>query len=471
MKPITIPNISIPTIGIPTIGIPSVGFPSASGGGGLSWPAGMKEHIKAWYDPKKQGMTNYDVIEAYTEDFSKNPWNNKTEKYVGNLTSKTLTVTEVLVRSALIYTNIKPYNFKVRITGLINNQKVIFGDDTSQYRALIVDKDGIYDINWEDNHNAYCIWIDFIGECNITITQLPTSILKDFSGNGNHAYLYGGKGKLNSGMGVYKVDFTSWRKSSVQTEVKPDVVKVTPNTSGYLFVQYASSAEIPSYKIKVIGLGDNVLKYQYATENGRKEINIVEGENELPTSIKVSNDYQIGYRLTPGTSVFTITQIPDYPDQLCYDGKMYAVCYGFPILTDYTVMAERIILDNSDIADWAFIAKRGYPAINGAFTFEKDIDDTSDNLRTISFGRTSVIYNPIKERSISYQTKNKYNGQDIIVGNVDDVDFLLIGAGILDTNLNFVKEKMRVAHGAIIVADRSFTEEEINWLKQNWDKI
>ena len=42
MNPITIPNISIPTIGIPTIGIPSVGFPSASGGGGLSWPAGMK---------------------------------------------------------------------------------------------------------------------------------------------------------------------------------------------------------------------------------------------------------------------------------------------------------------------------------------------------------------------------------------------------------------------------------------------
>lgn len=82
-----------------------------------------------------------------------------------------------------------------------------------------------------------------------------------------------------------------------------------------------------------------------------------------------------------------------------------------------------------------------------------------------------MIYKPIKERSISYQTKNKYNGQDIIVGNVDDVDFLLIGAGILDTNLNLVKEKMRVAHGAIIIADRSFTEEEINWLKQNWDKI
>lgn len=184
-------------------------------------PPEIKDALVAWYSPYcKQRMTNYDVIEAYMEDFSKNPWNNKTEKYVGNLTSKALTVTEVLVRSALIYTNIKPYNFKVRITGLINNQKVIFGDDTSAYRALIVDKDGIYDINWEDNHKAYCIWMDFIGECNITITQLPTSILKDFSGNGNHAYLYGGKGKLNSGMGLYKVDFTSWSKSSLQTEVK-----------------------------------------------------------------------------------------------------------------------------------------------------------------------------------------------------------------------------------------------------------
>lgn len=468
MKPITIPNISIPTIGIPTIGIPSVGFPSASGGGGLSWPAGMKEHIKAWYDPKKQGMTNYDVIEAYTEDFSKNPWNNKTEKYVGNLTSKTLTVTEVLVRSALIYTNIKPYNFKVRITGLINNQKVIFGDDTSQYRALIVDKDGIYDINWEDNHNAYCIWIDFIGECNITITQLPTSILKDFSGNGNHAYLYGGKGKLNSGMGLYKVDFTSWRKSSVQTEVNPDVVKVTPNTSNYLFIQYANSVEIPSYKIKVIGLGDNVLKYQYATENGRKEINIVEGENELPTSIKVSNDYQIGYRLTPGTSVFTITQIPDYPDQLCYDGKMYAVCYGFPILTDYTVMAERTWFESGPYC--AFISNRDDDIPEnkrGAFVFEQlngGVQGTS------SFGSIPSI-NFVSEK-ISWQTKESYNGKSIGFGsNISSNPVIVVGAGVYYTNSDGVASYANLCHGAIIIADRSFTEEEINWLKQNWDKI
>jgi hypothetical protein len=473
MNPITIPNISIPTIGIPTIGIPSVGFPSASGGGGLSWPAGMKEHIKAWYDPKKQGMTNFDVIESYITDFT--TWRTADKNYVGlTIRSSSFSISFNKVSNHVImwkpnYLFNEEGQVKLQVSRITDNISIIIKHGTQEFP--IVNGVNTFSFTQEENKSLSFVCKNVFQDTNITITQLPTSILKDLSGNGNHAYLYGGKGKLNSGMGLYKVDFTSWRKSSVQTEVKPDVVKVTPNTSNYLFVQY-DTIEIPSYKIKVIGLGDNVLTYQYAAENGRKEINIVEGENELPTSIKGSAAYQVGYKLTtPGTSVFTITQIPDYPDQLCYDGKMHAVCYGFPILTDYTVMAERAILDNSDIADWAFIAKRDYPAINGAFTFEKDIYDTSDNLRTISFGRTSVIYNPIKERSISYQTKNKYNGQDIIVGNVDDVDFLLIGAGILDTNLNLVKEKMRVAHGAIIVADRSFTEEEINWLKQNWDKI
>ncbi len=37
-------------------------------------PDWFKESIVAWYSPYcKQGMTNYDVIEAYTEDFSKKP--------------------------------------------------------------------------------------------------------------------------------------------------------------------------------------------------------------------------------------------------------------------------------------------------------------------------------------------------------------------------------------------------------------
>lgn len=465
MKPIIIPNISIPTIGIPTIGIPSVGFPSASGGGGLSWPAGMKEHIKAWYDPKKQKLTNYDVIESYTEDFTSNNW-----KHTNNVT-----VTSNSFR--LTYGNltyelypIKDYNTKpmtVIVKGLVGIKGFIryrYG----QKDYIDINKDGVYYLPAKvDDVTVLGFQTHFKSECDITITQLPTSILKDFSGNGNHAYLYGGKGKLNSGMGLYKVDFTSWRKSSVQTEVKPDVVKVTPNTSDYLFIQYANSVEIPSYKIKVIGLGDNVLKYQYATENGRKEINIVEGENELPTSIKVSNDYQIGYRLTPGTSVFTITQIPDYPDQLCYDGKMYAVCYGFPILTDYTVMAERTWFEKEEYSAFISNSLGGMEdPSNGAFSVELK---SLNSFTAISFGSITSI--GIPEKGITYQTKQSYNGNSINVGTKESNDILILGGRYFYKNDNVVGNTWTGCHGAIIIADRSFTEEEINWLKQNWDKI
>lgn len=473
MNPITIPNISIPTIGIPTIGIPSVGFPSASGGGGLVWPAGMKEHIKAWYDPKKQGMTNYDVIEAYVEDFTN--WYKEINNGTVTATNKSFHFTEVKKigsTSAIVRLVSHRINgeIKLNIKGVTEDNPISFTEYSTT--VLTVNKDGVYTLVINDA--TVGIYFTKVGVVDVTVTQLPTSILKDFSGNGNHAYLYGGKGKLNSGMGVYQQDFSKLIISRVDKKQDPFSFTVSGSGGSYLAYMQLGNWNNKAFKIlaNINAKSDYLyLRFRNSTDAVITSVMLKNGENIIPAqNIEGATKAVFEYSLKEGETI-TITQIPDYPDQLCYDGKMYAVAYDMPILTDYTVMAERTILDNSDIADWAFIAKRDYPAINGAFTFEKDIDDASDNFRTISFGRTSVIYKPIKERSISYQTKNKYNGQDIIVGNVDDVDFLLIGAGILDTNLNLVKEKMRVAHGAIIIADRSFTEEEINWLKQNWDKI
>lgn len=473
MNPITIPNISIPTIGIPTIGIPSVGFPSASGGGGLVWPAGMKEHIKAWYDPKKQGMTNYDVIEAYVEDFTN--WYKEINNGTVTATNKSFHFTEVKKigsTSAIVRLVSHRINgeIKLNIKGVTEDNPISFTEYSTT--VLTVNKDGVYTLVINDA--TVGIYFTKVGVVDVTVTQLPTSILKDFSGNGNHAYLYGGKGKLNSGMGVYQQDFSKLIISRVDKKQDPFSFTVSGSGGSYLAYMQLGNWNNKAFKIlaNINAKSDYLyLRFRNSTDAVITSVMLKNGENIIPAqNIEGATKAVFEYSLKEGETI-TITQIPDYPDQLCYDGKMYAVAYDMPILTDYTVMAERTILDNSDIADWAFIAKRDYPANNGAFTFEKDIDDASDNLRTISFGRTSVIYKPIKERSISYQTKNKYNGQDIIVGNVDDVDFLLIGAGILDTNLNLVKEKMRVAHGAIIIADRSFTEEEINWLKQNWDKI
>ena len=436
--------------------IASVGRMMRKGGGGLSWPAGMKEHIKGWYDPKKQGMTNFDVIESYADDFTK--W--RIENTGVTSTQKKIVIaagTELKYNVAYKGFGNSIAEFDIKYTGnaVIRYQ---YNKEDGTTGIITINRSGIYhlpaSIKAQKNFGFYCNPQTVTEEA--TIEQLPTSILKDFSGNGNHAYLYGGKGKLNSGMGLYKVDFTSWRKSSVQTEVKSDVVKVTPNTSDYLFIQYASSAEIPSYKIKVIGLGDNVLKYQYATENGRKEINIVEGENELPTSIKVSNDYQIGYRLTPGTSVFTITQIPDYPDQLCYDGKMYAVAYDMPILTDYTVMAERTWFDKTGVKYFLSKYKENESVPAQLFKFEWIVNGKE---YSTSLGRDVEVVFP---NEITWQTKTSYNGKGLPNSTYEDGDLLLIGKVWLNSTNYFIG-----CHGAIIIADHSFTEEEITWLKDN----
>ena len=428
-------------------------------------PDWFKESIVAWYSPYcKQRMTNFDVIESYTEDFSKYPWYNKTERYVGNLTSKALTVTEVLVRSALIYTNIKPYNFKVRITGLINNQKVIFGDDTSPYRALIVDKDGIYDINWEDNHKAYCIWIDFIGECNITITQLPTSILKDFSGNGNHAYLYGGKGKLNSGMGVYQQDFSNVRGV---TTVSANGFELFREGTGGTYLARISIGYWNNKECKLLFETNNTsnlyyIRYRKANNDIVTSVRLHNGENIIPAQDDLADVSEVIFEgALRDNEYIRVTEIPDCPDQLCYDGKMYAVCYGFPILTDYTVMAERTWFERQNRA--CFLSKITTSG-TGAFGFEFYNEYNEDT--TYSFGRVNNV-EQFKD-GITYQITNSYNG-------IVKLDYIVNGKDNAELYIGKLRPSERPAfigcHGAIIIADRSFTEEEINWLKQNWDKI
>lgn len=439
-------------------------------------PDWFKESIVAWYSPCKQKLTNYDVIEAYTEDFT--TWTVNKKEVIANVTSKSITITNVLNSNPLIYAY-DTFSVRLRIDGLKNGQGIFFGDN----KEYTISENGIYDIDTTEN-----IRTNFIGECNITITQLPTSILKDFSGNKHDAYLYSFKGKLNSGVGIYAQDFKNWNYgSSINNNISTKsynkfhiVKKKADNWFGFTIGIPKTNYYNQSYKLKfTINKKIDDIKFNVASTDGNLKttnvysVKINDGSiidipvisEEIFNNKEESNIY---YDFGTNKDIeIDVEMIANYPNQLCYDGKSYAVAYGLPILTDYTIITDRTILDNSDIADWAFIAKRDYPAINGAFTFEKDIDDTSDNLRTISFGRTSVIYKPIKEHSISYQTKNKYNGQDIIAGNVDDVDFLLIGAGILDTNLNLVKEKMRVAHGDILLFNRTLTEYEISWVKNN----
>lgn len=426
-------------------------------------PPEIKKSIVAWYDPKKQGMTNYDVIEAYVEDFT--DWYKEINNGTVTATNKSFHFTEVKKigsTSAIVRLVSHRINgeIKLNIKGVTEDNPISFTEYSTT--VLTVNKDGVYTLVINDA--TVGIYFTKVGVVDVTVTQLPTSILKDFSGNGNHAYLYGGKGKLNSGMGLYKVDFTSWRfyPSFNTVEYYHNKLVIKKATDSKNLCAHTFTDKFTA-KISNIPDGTN-LYYKYYDKINKKNVSILlhNGINEI--------DYTNADGNIDATNMFiiskdvdfniTIEQIPDYPDQLCYDGKMYAVCYGFPILTDYTVIAERTWFEK----EGAFIVKGSSP--NYGFVFER-FDGDLERVQSLGAWNTITINT---DSAVSYLTKNKYNDSNIKNGIGVDEDVLCVG-GSYKKETNIGSLLFIGCHGAIIVADRSFTEEEINWLKQNWDKI
>ena len=424
-------------------------------------PDWFKESIVAWYDPKKQGMTNYDVIEAYAEDFTK--WAYRNSRGTAKITNNTIVITNVVETNNIVEDSNEPYSdLTIRVTGATENKYLIVRQGRGKPETHIK-KDAVY--TFKDNNLYFGFGVSVIGECNITITQLPTSILKDFSGNGNHAHLYGGKGKLNSGMGVYKFDFLSdLRINSAYlpyTERQDDkICSLAGHPAGWLF-QFTSLSDIPAFKVEVKGIVNDRFIYRYYDENGNRGKEIIINKDsiyELPISYSVENNTGVGIvcnNICQDNVCFT--QIPDYPDQLCYDGSMCAVVYEFPILTDYTIIADRTWFNIGDIS--CFIGKRNASGDNlGAFEFEFRAN------RTFSFGGSNVII--FADNNIVYQTKNSYNGTEIKPGSLDDTDVLIIGAAQRNVN-NRTQDPYIGCHGNILLFNRSLTEYEISWVKNN----
>lgn len=469
MTPITIPNITIPVIGLPTIGIPSVGFPSASGGG-LAWPAGLKESIKAIYDPAKQGMTNYDVIESYADDFTK--W--RIESTGVTSTQKKIVIaagTELKYNVAYKGFGNSIAEFDIKYTG---NAVITYryNKEDGTVGTIAINESGIYhlpaSVRTQKNFGFYCNPQTVTEEA--TIEQLPTSILKDLSGNGNHAYLYGGKGKLNSGMGVYQQDFSKLIISRV--DKKQDSFSFTVSGSGGSYLAYMQLGNWNNKAFKILvninAKSDYLyLRFRNSTDAVITSVMLKNGENIIPAqNIEGATKAVFEYSLKEGETI-TITQIPDYPNQLCYDGKMYAVCYDFPILTDYTVMAERTWFEKEEYSAFISNSLGGMEdPSNGAFSVELK---SLNSFTTISFGSITSI--GIPEKGITYQTKQSYNGNSINVGTKESNDILILGGRYFYKNDNAAGNTWTGCHGAIIIADRSFTEDEITWLKDNWKKI
>lgn len=423
-------------------------------------PDWFKESIVAWYSPYcKQRMTNFDVIEAYTEDFTK--WAYRNYRGTAKITNNTIVITNVVEVNNIVEDDKEPYSdLTVRVTGVTENKYLIVRQGRGKPETHIK-KDGVY--TFKDNNLYFGFGVSVIGECNITITQLPTSILKDFSGNGNHAYLYDGKGKLNSGMGVYKFDFLSDLRInsayiSYLDRQEDKICSLIGHPAGWLF-QFISLSDIPAFKVEVKGIVNDRFVYRYYDENGNRGKEIIinkDGIYKLPISYSVKNNAGVGIVCSNAcVDNVCFTQIPDYPDQLCYDGKMYAIAYGMPILTDYTIIADRTWFKDK-INSWSYFADK-----KKAFTFERTSNGKSFN--AMSFAAETVI--ELQKDGVSYQTKVSYNGNAINYHSdqADNDDRLVIGS----TKDSLGNQCFIGCHSDILIFNRTLTEYEISWVKNN----
>lgn len=438
-------------------------------------PDWFKESIVAWYSPYcKQGMTNYDVIEAYVEDFTN--WNYVKARGVATISQHKFIITECILKGLSIVEDIQePYsNLTVRIIGITDNQEVLITDYVNGKHQIIntITEDGIYTI--EDRHHFVGFGCNFVGTCNITIEQLPTSILKDYSGNKHDAYLYGFKGRLNSGVGIYAQDFTKWifgsavHNISTKAHNKLHIVKKNPNNYfGYTIgiqkanyynkpykLKFNFNKEIDDIKFSVVSTDGNLITTQCfsAIINNGSVVDVPIISEEIFNNQKEPNIY---YDFGTNKDIeIDVELIPDYPNQLCYDGKSYAVAYGLPILTDYTVIADRTWFAEK-VDNGVFMSKALEQ--NGAFILEYK---QGDKWNAYSYYSATNI-NIDKDNSIVYQTKNKYNEQTIYPGDKQDTDTLFIGTIRKDDSRSFIG-----CHGDILLFNRTLTDDELSVIKE-----
>lgn len=435
-------------------------------------PPELKKVLVAWYSPKKQKLNNYDVIESYAEDFTR--LNYYEHRGTINRTSNKIVITESKTNTLNIIENLNAStnDIVIKVTGVSEELK-LFVQDINSVRQYI-SKDGVYKFT----NNVYQFFgfgiNKIISGINVVIEQLPTSILKDYSGNKHDAYLYSFEGRLNSGVGIYAQDFTKWifgstinNNISTKHHNKIHIVKKNPNnyfgfTIGIQKANYYNkpyklkfnfNKEIDDIKFSVVSTDGNLQSTQvYSVNiNDGSVIDIPIISEEIFNNKEESNIY---YDFGTNKDIeIDVEMIANYPNQLCYDGKSYAVAYELPILTDYTIIADRTWF--VDKQERVFISKA--TGQNGAFIFEYK---TSANNKTYSYYQQNdiVIDNNNK---VVYQTKNSYNGTTIQAGDKQDTDVLYIGNIRVPDSRSFIG-----CHGDILLFNRTLTDDELSVIKE-----
>lgn len=255
--------------------------------------------------------------------------------------------------------------------------------------------------------------------------------LKDFSKNGFDMSLFNFAKKLGSGIGKYEVDFNTWIPQSyvADSTYTSNKLHITNIKGGNAILYTKKGAN--AMKVKITGIQSFNLVYRYIAENDVWEALEVDrdGIYELPASTTTTKTYYTGFAVPyyTGDCDITIEQIPDYEGALVSDGKDdYGKAEGLPIFKDYTVAADRAIVDDLITNADGGVFNKSTTMHDGAFVF-----DYKDQI--FSFGLASD--NKVNtNRFISYQSKYINNGKSISAGSMADVNHLLLAKLALEHN-------------------------------------
>ena len=175
-----------------------------------------------------------------------------------------------------------------------------------------------------------------------------------------------------------------------------------------------------------------------------------DGIYELPICYKEGEKgISAGFTINSVNNI-TITQLPTaYEGALVFDGvDDWCEAVPLPLLTDYTVICRRVIEQKQ--GEWTVASKAA------SFIFEEWVN----NDRTRSFGAITSLANDINySDSVSWQTKDFYNGNKIYVGDLKDLVSLKLGV--------YATRYFKVAIYYFALYDKSLTPEEIEEEKVN----
>lgn len=370
-----------------------------------------KTGIYGWYKDNIQGFT-INVINNilgdkadYTASASSNTNLSSKFSVVGYISNDSIVETSQVAWYWTIIAN------KVLTTDQINQVIAYFNLDRTLKPDILCDvkKQGITN----DNHAEF------------------GDKLIDFSGNGRDIQLNNIAWKGDSGIGKYETELSN---TSIWTQSKETTS--SPFSSSYnglsgwtLFANTSltNSADMPSFKIQVKGLLEGQeLIYRYYDSNGQSNVYSItkDGDYTLPSDFRTAKP-QIsntsGFQVVKNeANIINITQIPSHAGALLLDGvDDFGKVTGMPIYKDYTVVADREIIDGlAENADGG-VALKGSRYLTGAFCF--DYKDA-----VFSFGTPKMIPLDTK-RFISYQSKYVSNGISINIGTATDNDELWIG--------------------------------------------